>query len=134
MSCDLNLQNVLKESKSPYLRQHKDNPVHVRRPLPTMLTCSGRNGTTRRSNWQERLTDQSFSLRGILPVTGTSRLTLKAVTDSRCHVFAHESFENEEIAGLMNDHFINIKLDREERPDIDRIYMTYLQVSLWLQN
>ena len=48
-------------------------------------------------------------------------------------MLAHESFENEAIAKIMNDSFVNIKLDREERPDIDRIYMTYLQVSAeWL--
>jgi uncharacterized protein YyaL (SSP411 family) len=48
---------------------------------------------------------------------------------ARCHVLAHESFEDEAIAKIMNDSFVNVKLDREERPDIDRIYMTYLQVS-----
>jgi hypothetical protein len=49
--------------------------------------------------------------------------------DSRCHVLAHESFEDESIAKLMNEHFVNIKVDREERPDVDRMYMTYLQVG-----
>lgn len=39
-----------------------------------------------------------------------------------------ESFENEEIAKLMNDNFVNIKVDREERPDVDKIYMTFIQV------
>lgn len=39
-----------------------------------------------------------------------------------------ESFENDDIAKVMNEHFVNIKVDREERPDIDRIYMTYIQV------
>jgi len=39
-----------------------------------------------------------------------------------------ESFENEEIAKVMNEHFVNIKVDREERPDIDKIYMTFVQV------
>ena len=48
--------------------------------------------------------------------------------DIRCHVLAHESFENEEIAKIMNEHFVNIKVDREERPDVDRMYMTFLQV------
>ena len=46
----------------------------------------------------------------------------------RCHVLAHESFENEEIAKIMNEYFVNIKVDREERPDVDRMYMTFLQV------
>lgn len=41
----------------------------------------------------------------------------------------HESFENAEIAKILNEHFVSIKVDREERPDVDRVYMTYLQVS-----
>ena len=58
-----------------------------------------------------------------------------------CHVMAHESFENPEIAALMNKHFINVKLDREERPAVDRLYMAYVQgltgsggwpMSVWL--
>ena len=44
-----------------------------------------------------------------------------------CHVMAHESFENEDTAGLMNEHFINIKVDREERPDLDTVYMEAVQ-------
>src|SRR5258705_2043709 len=44
-----------------------------------------------------------------------------------CHVMAHESFENEAIAKILNEHFIPIKVDREERPDVDRVYMTYVQ-------
>jgi uncharacterized protein YyaL (SSP411 family) len=43
-----------------------------------------------------------------------------------CHVLAHESFENAQIAKVMNENFINIKIDREERPDVDRLYMQYL--------
>ena len=42
----------------------------------------------------------------------------------------HESFENQDIAKILNDHFVSIKVDREERPDVDRVYMTYLQVIL----
>jgi len=45
-----------------------------------------------------------------------------------CHVMEHESFENEEVAHLMNKHFINIKVDREERPDVDQVYMTAVQL------
>ena len=45
-----------------------------------------------------------------------------------CHVMEHESFENEAIAKLMNEHFINIKVDREERPDLDQIYMSAVQM------
>ena len=44
-----------------------------------------------------------------------------------CHVMEHESFENPEIAALMNEHFVNIKVDREERPDLDQIYMAAVQ-------
>jgi uncharacterized protein YyaL (SSP411 family) len=47
-----------------------------------------------------------------------------------CHVMEHESFENEEIAKIMNEHFINVKVDREERPDVDKVYMTFVQVML----
>src|SRR5262245_65671788 len=45
-----------------------------------------------------------------------------------CHVMEHESFEDEETARLMNEHFVNIKVDREERPDVDHIYMTAVQM------
>src|SRR6478735_3736387 len=45
-----------------------------------------------------------------------------------CHVMEHESFENEEIARLMNENFVNIKVDREERPDLDQIYMNAVQM------
>ena len=44
-----------------------------------------------------------------------------------CHVMAHESFEDEAIAAILNEHFISVKVDREERPDIDSVYMTVLQ-------
>lgn len=47
-----------------------------------------------------------------------------------CHVMERESFENESVASIMNEHFVNIKVDREERPDIDRVYMTFVQVLL----
>lgn len=42
----------------------------------------------------------------------------------------HESFENNEIAKILNDHYVSIKVDREERPDVDRVYMTYHQVFI----
>jgi uncharacterized protein YyaL (SSP411 family) len=45
-----------------------------------------------------------------------------------CHVMAHESFEHAEVAGLMNEAFVSIKVDREERPDIDNVYMSACQV------
>ena len=44
-----------------------------------------------------------------------------------CHVMERESFENEDVAKVMNEHFVNVKMDREEHPDIDRIYMTFVQ-------
>src|SRR4029078_215222 len=46
-----------------------------------------------------------------------------------CHVMEHESFESHEIADLLNRHFVSIKVDREERPDVDRVYMTFVQVT-----
>jgi len=46
-----------------------------------------------------------------------------------CHVMEHESFENEEIAALQNEHFVNIKVDMEERPDVDQIYMSFVQLT-----
>ena len=46
-----------------------------------------------------------------------------------CHVMEHESFEDEEIARVLNDHFVPIKVDREERPDVDRVYMTFVQAT-----
>lgn len=45
-----------------------------------------------------------------------------------------ESFENAEIAKILNDHFVAIKVDREERPDVDRVYMTYFQVTILLSS
>lgn len=45
-----------------------------------------------------------------------------------CHVMERESFENEEIGRQLNDSFVSIKVDREERPDVDRVYMTFVQV------
>ena len=45
-----------------------------------------------------------------------------------CHVMERESFENEEIGAILNKYFISIKVDREERPDVDKVYMTFIQV------
>ena len=87
--------------KSPYLIQHKDNPVHW---MP----------------WSE----EAFALakKEDKPIL----LSVGYAACHWCHVMAHESFEDEGVASLMNDHFINIKVDREERPDIDAIYMLSL--------
>ena len=99
----MNKQNRLFQASSPYLQQHADNPV----------------------DWYE---------------WGNEALS-KAKTENKpliisvgyaachwCHVMAHESFSDEEIAEFMNSHFVCIKIDREERPDIDRIYMDAAQL------
>jgi uncharacterized protein YyaL (SSP411 family) len=110
------MANRLANATSPYLLQHADNPVDW---YP----------------WGE----EAFALarareRPIFLSIGYS-------TCHWCHVMAHESFENEAIAAVLNEHFVSIKLDREERPDVDRVYMTYLQaltghggwpLSVWL--
>jgi len=91
------MANALAAESSPYLRQHADNPVHWLPWSPEALA-------------QARAEDKP-----ILLSIGYSACHW-------CHVMAHESFENEAIAALMNRYFVNIKVDREERPDIDRIY------------
>lgn len=48
-----------------------------------------------------------------------------------CHVMERESFENEEVGKILNEHFVPIKVDREERPDVDKVYMTYIQVKCY---
>ncbi|GAC70459.1 thioredoxin domain-containing protein [Gordonia soli] len=91
-------RNALGSSTSPYLRQHADNPVH----------------------WQE-WGDDAFATarRRDVPVL----LSIGYAACHWCHVMAHESFEDSRIASLMNENFVCIKVDREERPDIDAIYM-----------
>jgi uncharacterized protein len=93
--------NRLGEELSPYLLQHKDNPVH----------------------WQawngETLAAAKAADTPIL-------LSIGYAACHWCHVMAHESFENPEIARLMNDSFVSIKVDREERPDLDAIYQNAL--------
>jgi uncharacterized protein YyaL (SSP411 family) len=97
-------QNRLAGEKSPYLLQHKDNPV----------------------NWQP-WGEEAFAQarREGKPVF----LSIGYSTCHWCHVMAHESFENPEIAEVMNAGFINIKVDREERPDVDRLYMAFVQAT-----
>ena len=96
--------NQLQNETSPYLLQHKDNPV----------------------DWypwgKAALNKAKKEDKPILLSIGYSSCHW-------CHVMAHESFENKQIAKLMNENFINIKLDREERPDIDSIYMNYVQFA-----
>jgi uncharacterized protein len=96
--------NRLAEEKSPYLLQHKDNPVDWR-------------------PWTEEAFAEAKKLSK--PVF----LSIGYSTCHWCHVMAHESFENPAIARLMNENFVNIKVDREERPDVDRLYMAFVQAT-----
>lgn len=94
--------NRLKYETSPYLLQHKDNPVHW-------------------YAWSEEALKEARS---------EDKMILLSIGYSACHwchVMEHECFEDREVADFMNAHFINIKVDREERPDIDHIYMEALQ-------
>ena len=94
-----NSNNLLDSETSPYLLQHADNPV----------------------NWhpwnEDALAKARAENKPILLSIGYSACHW-------CHVMAHESFEDESTAKIMNEHFINIKVDREERPDLDKIYQT----------
>jgi uncharacterized protein YyaL (SSP411 family) len=96
-------RNFLSDETSPYLLQHKDNPVHWR-------------------PWGEAALEAARSERK--PIL----LSIGYAACHWCHVMAHESFEDEGVAEAMNRHFVSIKVDREERPDIDTIYMTALQM------
>lgn len=95
--------NKLKNEKSPYLLQHKDNPVDW---YP----------------WGEEAFKKAKEENK--PVF----LSIGYATCHWCHVMAHESFEDPEIAEVLNEAFINVKVDREERPDIDSTYMTVCQM------
>jgi uncharacterized protein YyaL (SSP411 family) len=97
------MPNKLTDEKSPYLQQHADNPV----------------------DWYP-WGDEAFQKAKTenKPVF----LSIGYATCHWCHVMAHESFEDPDIAELMNEAFINIKVDREERPDIDSTYMTVCQM------
>ncbi len=94
-------QNLLNQETSPYLLQHASNPVHWR----------GWNGAT--------LAEAVAADKPIL-------LSVGYAACHWCHVMAHESFENEATAAVMNELFVNIKVDREERPDLDAIYQAAL--------
>lgn len=95
-------ENRLSRETSPYLLQHKDNPVHWWPWGPEALAEAKRTNK---------------------PIL----LSIGYAACHWCHVMAHESFEDEDTAAVMNDLFINIKVDREERPDIDAIYINALQ-------
>ena len=96
-------QNILANDPSPYLQQHKDNPV----------------------NWQIWSKD-------ILKIARKNKkpilLSIGYASCHWCHVMAHESFEDKETADLMNKYFINIKVDREERPDLDFVFQSSFQL------
>ena len=94
-------ENLLAGETSPYLLQHKDNPVHWRPWGPAALAEAKQSGK---------------------PIL----LSVGYAACHWCHVMAHESFETDTIADVMNDLFVNIKVDREERPDIDSIYQNAL--------
>jgi len=96
--------NALVHEKSPYLRQHAHNPVDW---LP----------------WGQTAFDKAR--REDKPIF----LSIGYSTCHWCHVMAHESFEDERVAELLNREFVPIKMDREERPDIDRIYMLFIQAT-----
>src|SRR3954454_6443551 len=94
--------NRLAGETSPYLLQHARNPV----------------------DWYP------WGLEAIERARAEDRPIFLSIGYSACHwchVMEHESFEDEGIAALMNEHFVNIKVDREERPDLDQIYMTAVQ-------
>ncbi len=96
--------NRLSREKSPYLLQHQFNPV----------------------DWQAWGAEAfAQARRENKPIF----LSIGYSTCHWCHVMERESFENEEIAAFLNQHFVSVKMDREERPDVDRIYMTFVQAT-----
>ena len=96
-------KNILSEDLSPYLQQHKDNPV----------------------NWQVwSKKTLEFAKQNKKPIL----LSIGYASCHWCHVMAHESFEDIETAKLMNKLFVNIKVDREERPDLDFIFQSSFQL------
>ena len=95
--------NQLHKETSPYLLQHKDNPIFWKSWNDTALEEAQKN----------------------------NQLLIISVGYSACHwchVMEHESFEDSEVAELMNKNFVSIKVDREERPDIDSVYMKAVQL------
>lgn len=97
------MPNRLAQESSLYLKQHADNPVDWHPWGPEALEKAQKED------------------KPLLVSVGYSSCHW-------CHVMAHESFENEYIAGLMNKHFVCVKIDREERPDLDQIYMQAVQM------
>ena len=96
-------KNSLASDPSPYLQQHKNNPV----------------------NWQTWSKETlKFAKKNKKPIL----LSIGYSSCHWCHVMAHESFEDKETASLMNKYFINIKVDREERPDLDFVFQSSFQL------
>ena len=93
------MENILKHEESPYLKQHKDNPVEWQ-------------------TWSKKNLDLAKNQKK--PIL----LSIGYSSCHWCHVMAHESFEDKETANLMNKFFINIKVDREERPDLDFVFQS----------
>jgi len=97
------LENLLKNENSPYLKQHENNPVHW---YP----------------WGTKALDKAKELKK--PIF----LSVGYASCHWCHVMAHESFEDANTAAVMNEKFINIKVDREERPDLDNVFQKSLAI------
>jgi len=97
------LENLLKNENSPYLKQHENNPVHW---YP----------------WGTKALDKAKELKK--PIF----LSVGYSSCHWCHVMAHESFEDKNTATVMNEKFINIKVDREERPDLDNVFQKSLAI------
>jgi len=99
----MELKNNLHSESSPYLKQHKDNPVNWQ-------------------TWNKHIFN--FAKTNKKPIL----LSIGYSSCHWCHVMAHESFEDKETANLMNKYFLNIKVDREERPDIDYVFQSSYQL------
>ncbi|WP_324757713.1 thioredoxin domain-containing protein [Haloarcula sp. GH36] len=102
MSDDPTSRNRLDEAQSPYLRQHADNPVNWQ-------------------PWDEQALDAAREQDK--PIF----LSIGYAACHWCHVMEEESFQDESVAAVLNEHFVPIKVDREERPDIDSVYMSICQ-------
>ncbi len=96
-------KNILSNDLSPYLKQHKDNPVYWQ-------------------TWSKESLE--FAKQNRKPIL----LSIGYASCHWCHVMAHESFEDTETAKIMNELFVNIKVDREERPDLDFIFQSAFQL------
>ncbi len=97
------MSNLLKNEKSPYLKQHENNPVHW---YP----------------WNKKALNKAKELKK--PIF----LSVGYASCHWCHVMAHESFEDKNTAAVMNEKFVNIKVDREERPDLDNVFQKSLAI------